>query len=175
MTSRSLHHLALAAAALAAGAAQAAPAPRESWGKPGVSYEAYRADALECGKQGYLLDISHTDDAQAFVRASRQLDDATQSTTSGGPGAAPGAAASDPIDQAVRIAKEQDQIQASVQPERRMARIKTLMQATVDKCLAAKGYVRFALKPEERRELEHLKPGSDARRTYLYKLASAVR
>src|SRR5690349_8331239 len=54
--------------------AVAAPAPQESWGKPGVSFDQYRQDAVECGREGYYLDISQTADAKEFVRASRQLD-----------------------------------------------------------------------------------------------------
>src|SRR3954447_4455763 len=52
----------------------AAPAPPASWGKPGVGYDQYRLDALECSSQGYGLDISKTDDAKAFVSASRRLE-----------------------------------------------------------------------------------------------------
>ena len=60
-----------------ASAVMSAPAPQESWGKAGISPAQYRQDALECGLQGHYLDISKTDDARAFVKASRQLDTVT--------------------------------------------------------------------------------------------------
>ena len=35
-----------------------------SWGKPGVTIEQYRQDAVECGRAGYYLDVSKTETAQ---------------------------------------------------------------------------------------------------------------
>lgn len=39
-------------AATSASARTSRQAPRESWGKAGVSFEQYRRDALECGRSG---------------------------------------------------------------------------------------------------------------------------
>ena len=63
---------ALSLAALAAASVTAAPAPLASWGKAGISLDQYRKDSLECGLKGYYSDISKTDDAKAFVSASRK-------------------------------------------------------------------------------------------------------
>ena len=57
-----------------AASANAAPAPQESWGKSGVTLAQYRQDAIDCASLGYYLDIASTDDAKAFVTASRRLD-----------------------------------------------------------------------------------------------------
>src|SRR4051812_24713900 len=44
-----------------------------SWGKSGVSMDQYRRDAGECGRAGYYLDVSKTEAAQVFKRATGQL------------------------------------------------------------------------------------------------------
>src|SRR6476646_7611774 len=61
-------------AAVVASPATSAPAPSESWGKTGVTYDQYRLDAFECSSEGYNFDISQTEGAQAFVYASRRLE-----------------------------------------------------------------------------------------------------
>ena len=48
--------------------------PVDSWGRAGVDYETYRNDSLECGLVGYYADVSQTEQAQAFVSATRQLE-----------------------------------------------------------------------------------------------------
>lgn len=159
---RRIFPLVLAAAALPA---MAAPAPQTSWGKPGVSEAQYRADALDCARQGYDLDIADTDDAKAFVRGSRELDDATQSAGTAAPGA-------NPVETSVIIANQQEQIRRGIDPERRMARIHALMEKTVARCLTARGYARFALTEAQRRQLRKLAAGSAGRRAYLFALAS---
>lgn len=149
-----------------AGQATAAPkAPKESWGRAGVSFDQYRRDAVECGRQGYYLDISKTDDAKAFVRGSRELDDATQSASTAAPGA-------DPVDTAVVQANQYERIRLSVQPERRMDHLKTVLQSTVDQCLTQRGYSRFRLTDAQRHRLGKLPIGSAQRQAYLYGLAS---
>ena len=143
----------------------AAPAPHDSWGKAGVSAEQYRSDALDCGKQGYYLDIAQTEDAQAFVRGSRELDDATQSANTAAPGA-------DPVEASVATANQFEQIRRSVNPERRMDHIRATMQAAGAKCVISRGYVRFALTEDQRRRLHKLAIGSADRKAYLHALAS---
>jgi hypothetical protein len=150
---------------LAAPLAAATQAPKQSWGRPGVSFEQYRRDAVECGRQGYYLDISKTDDAKAFVRGSRELDDATQSASSPPPGA-------NPVDEAVTRANQYERIRTSVQPERRIDHLKTVLQSTVDQCLIQRGYSRFRLTDLQRRQLGKLRLGSAQRQSYLYSLAS---
>ena len=157
-----------------ASAAISAPAPQESWGKAGISPAQYRQDALECGLQGHYLDISKTDDARAFVKASRQLDTITTGasapTTTGA--SATGPNSTDSVDQAVRYAQQQQHIVDSVHPEQRFRNIKQTLLAKDDQCLMQRGYSKFRLTDDQRRRLSKLKAGSDGRRAYLYSLAS---
>jgi hypothetical protein len=157
--------LAMAAAMIATmPLAAASRKPTESWSKPGVSFEQYRSDGIACAEHGYYLNIAHTDDAKAFVRGSRELDDATQSAATAAPNA-------DPVDDAVRRANEYERIRRSVEPERRIDHLKTLLQSAVDACLRERGYTRFTLTADQRRRLGKMPIGSPQRRTYLYELS----
>ena len=131
--------------------AVAAPAPRQSWGQAGVSYDQYRLDALECSAEGYNLDISKTEDAQAFVAASRRLE------TEIGSGVDP---------------NTYQAIVSSARPGMRFRSIKQLQQSTVDDCLVSRGYSKFRLTDQQRSGLGKLKMGSVERHMFLYKLGS---
>ena len=152
----------------------AAPAPKESWGKAGITLAQYRQDALDCGLHGYYTDISKTEDARAFVQASRQLDAVTNGAsapnTTGA--SATGPASTDSIDQMVRYANQQQRIVENVRPNERFRSIKQMLQSRTEHCLAGRGYAKFRLTDDQRRELRHLKFGSEERRNYLYRLAS---
>src|SRR5579884_3704394 len=101
-----------------ASAATAAPAPKESWGKAGITLAQYRQDSLECGLKGYYTDISKTDDAKAFVNASKQLDAVTTGASTpmtvesngGGPDT------TNAMDQMAQYADEQQHIVYNVRP-----------------------------------------------------------
>jgi hypothetical protein len=134
-----------------ASAAASRQVPGESWGKTGVTLQQYRQDAADCTAQGYFLDISQTEDAKAFAEASRQLDSEVEM----GP---------DPY--------RYQSIVHATRPDVRYQNIKSTLQATVDQCLAARGYSKFRLTEEQRHHLEKLKLGSDERRAYLYGLAT---
>ena len=154
--------------------ASSAPAPQESWGKAGISMAQYRQDALDCGLQGYYLDISKTEDAKAFVNASRQLDAVTNGAsapnTTGASATGPGP--TDLGDQTVLYANQRQHIVQSLRPEQRVHDIKQMLVSKTEQCLAARGYSRFRLTDEQHRDLRKLKFGSDERRAYLYGLAS---
>jgi hypothetical protein len=158
----------------AAAPAYSAPAPGESWGKAGVSLAQYRQDALECGLRGHYTDISKTDDARAFVSASRQLDTVTSGAsapnTTGAGGAGP--ESTDAMDQMVQYANQQQHIVDSVHAEQRFHNIKRTLLARDEQCLIQRGYSKFRLSDEQRHRLRKLKFGSDERRAYLYGLAS---
>ena len=136
---------------IAAMSVSAAPAPPESWGKAGVTYDQYRLDALECSSEGYGLDISKSDDAKAFVSASRRLE------TEIGSG----------VD-----AYTYQTIVNSVRPDARFRSIKELQLSTVYQCLMSRGYSKFRLTVEQQSGLKKLKSGSVERHMYLYKLGS---
>jgi len=151
-----------------------APAAKESWGKAGVTLAQYRQDALECGLKGYYTDISQTQDAKEFVRASRELDTVTTgalgANTTSGSGTGP--ASTDSIDQAARYADIQQHIVESVRPDERFRSIKKTLLSNDEQCLASRGYTKFVLTDQQRKTLSKLKAGSDGRRAYLYSLAT---
>ena len=151
----------------------AAPAPQESWGKVGVSFDQYRQDAVECGRQGYYLDISQTADVKELVQASRRLDN-LNGTFSGNTtdSSGTGPASTDTVDQMARFAANQQHIIEGVRPEQRFRNIKRTLQSTTDSCLISRGYSKFALTSEQRHQLKKLKVGSDERHVYLFRLAS---
>ena len=158
--------------------ARSLPLPRlqASWGKAGISLAQYRKDSLECGIQGYYSDISKTDDAKAFVTASRQLD--TMTTGSSAPNvtssSGTGPSSTDAVDQSgIRYADQQQHIVDSVRPNERFHSIKKMLVSATEQCLIARGYSKFLLTDEQRHTLKKLKAGSDQRRAYLYGLASS--
>jgi hypothetical protein len=152
----------------------AAPAPKESWGKAGVTLAQYRRDALSCGLNGYYTDISKTDDAKAFVKASNQLDAVTSGASA--PMTLESNAAGPDItnmaEQAAGFADQQQHIVDSVRPDERYRSIKKTLVSNDEQCLASRGYSKFALTGQQRKALSKLKAGSDARRAYLYSLAT---
>ena len=153
---------------LVAASAAAAPAPEESWGKPGVSLAQYRQDAVDCAVQGYTLDISKTEDAQDFVRATRELESIPGGMIVQNIGSTPTANSVD----VVSWAGIQQHIIDSIRPDERFKNIKAMQVAKTASCLTQRGYSKFRLTDDQRRQLKHLKFGSDQRRAYLYSLAS---
>lgn len=174
------------ALALASSPAAAQPRPVDSWGRANVDYETYRNDSLECGLLGYTSDISQTQQAQDFVRATRQLE-AIDNTNIAGPSAAAGSVGSGgsrggdvPPDASsaaaaatgVEQGRRYEQVRRSIRPERRMEELKHGMVAVVEDCLRERGYVAFRLTDNQRETLAKLDRGSDERREFLYSLAS---
>ena len=147
--------LSLLIAASLATPAVAAPRPKESWGKADVSLAQYREDAIECGRMAYYADVSNTEQAQAFVRGTRELE-----STDGLP-----------LDM-LELARRYGQIQHSVRAEKQIAELKEGLQYIVDTCLEDRGYARFRLTQEQRDRLGKLKKGSPERHAYLHSLAS---
>ena len=158
---------------LFASSAVAAPAPTESWGKAGVSFEQYRRDSVECGREGYYLDVSKTEDAKEFVRASHQLDTLNRAmsprTTSAG---STGPVSTDAVNQMTGFAVSQQHIIDGVRPEERFRNIKQTLQSTTDNCLVGRGYSKFTLTDDQSHRLRKLKLGSAGRHAYLFKLAA---
>ena len=144
----------LAIAALPA-AAIAAPAPLLSWGKSGVSLPTYRAESIGCAMRAYYTDVGDTHAAKNFVQGSKQIDTIVNS-------------GADYMDAAASIGHVVD----SVNPDRGIKEIKQFQLDLVARCLLDHGYHRFRLTDDQRKHLEKLKIGSDARHAYLHKLAS---
>lgn len=156
----------LIAAALTTQAAVAAPPAQAGWGKAGVSYQQYRQDVLDCANEDLSVDVSSTDDAKAFVKASRQLDALTQqqASSAGSGGSQAEAMAQNSNDQARVI--------DSLRVSQRIHNLKLTIGAAIDRCLVGRGYSRFLLTDDQHKQFDKLKDGSDAKRHYLYSLAS---
>jgi hypothetical protein len=141
--------IALAAAAGLTGTAAAAARPALSWGKPGVSFETYRADATACLRAAASTDLTGTEPALALALASRRVETALNS---------------DPwsVAQAIDAAR----------PDLSIRQARDILQARLDHCLAEHGYRRFALTDAQRRQLNHFNLRQPERQVYLHSLAS---
>lgn len=143
-------------------ALSAAPKPTESWGKADVAFDAYRRDAVECGREAYYSDVASTPQAQTLVRATRQL--AAHDGTALDP--------ADPVNSAVRQGVESERIRASARVEKQMRELRKLLDSRLAACLTARGYSRFTLTEQQREELGKLAAGSAERHRFLHALAA---
>jgi hypothetical protein len=149
------------------GAASAARPPALSWGKPGISYETYRADATACLRVAAATDLTGTEPANALVLASRRIE--TGLTTDYTPMVSPGGPAFAPVMLAVnRVARER----IAARPDLRIRQARNILQSRLDACLAAHGYRRFRLTDAQKRQLDHFDPRRPERQVYLHSLAS---
>lgn len=177
--------LAVAAALIAAAPATAERPPQIGWGKPGVTFEEYRFDAVSCGRKGYYRDVSHTEAAKVFRDATQQLD--TISDTGPAPvdkwqteqiEPSQGAASLSRYEEApshlAEMAQRVGRVVEGTQPEKRMREVGQLLQSTVEQCLSARGYHRFQLTTDQQNRLRKLRRGTPERQEYLYALASSA-
>jgi hypothetical protein len=162
------HALLAAAASLALAPAPAwAARPIDTWGKAGVSFEEYRADAVTCGRSAYYADVSETDHAKAFVQASRRLE-AADDHGMGPPAAGP----AEEMYRMAEIGARSETIRSSIRPEKRMRELQAALVSIVERCLEERGYSRFRLTHDQQQELRRLKKGSPERHRFLHALAS---
>ncbi|MBV8685195.1 MAG: hypothetical protein JOZ90_13870 [Alphaproteobacteria bacterium] len=152
-----------------AGAKLVSAGAGRSWGKAGVSFAAYREDSLACAREAAALDLAGSDPARALVVASRMI----ENDPTAGPGATfdPNAGGGVAVD-AVAGAGSTAGAVRMIGPDRQIAKAGDLMKASLDRCLAGRGYREFRLTGAQRRHLARLAPGSDERRAYLHGLAS---
>ncbi len=127
----------------------------ESWGKPGVTFAQYRADALECANLTYGAPISLNPlppmptgvfsvalpDGELLDLAPNHVVIYTTTLVEG-----------------VKHARWMD--------------ISEQLQRVLDSCLVEKGYSRFRLTAGQMQTLDHLKRMSPERTQYLYQLGS---
>lgn len=128
----------------------------ESWGKAGISFEQYRADALECANRAYGVEPEVKPYGPvAFdtipVPAANWL--------SLEPGRVP--VYTTTYAEGYRHAMWMDVVEQ--------------LQATVDRCLAARGYSKFRLTAAQMARLRRLPRGSAERQAFLYSLGSDAR
>ena len=170
--------IALAATMAFAGAATAANAPQTSWGKAGVSFDDYRSDATFCLRAAARTDLTGTEPANALVLASRrmatgQTNDYTP-TVGGASGTGPPTTNSG-FDPAIEAANRMQQERMAARPDLRIRQAHDIMQRRLDACLAGRGYHRFRLTEDQRRQLRHYPERAAERQTYLHSLASDPR
>ena len=167
--------IALAATIGLAGAATAANAPQTSWGKAGVSFDDYRSDATFCLRVAAGTDLTGTEPANALVLASRRM--ATGQTNDYTP-AVGGANGTGPstvnsgFDPAIEAANRMQQERIAARPELRIRQARGILQLRLDHCLAGRGYHRFRLTDDQRRQLRHMPLRAPERQVYLHRLAS---
>jgi hypothetical protein len=127
----------------------------ESWGKPGVTFAQYRADALECANMTYNAPITLHD--LPAIGAGYQ-------------------SAEVPVSLASKLTPGTVQIWTTtlVEGVRHAAwmDISEQLQVVLDTCLAQKGYTRFRLTADQLNRLDHLRQTSPERQQYLYRLGS---
>ena len=154
--------LAIAALPLAV-PAQAADAPRFSWGKAGVDYETYLNEAYDCAMAGLGSDISDSAPVEALRAADRQLAALEARNPSIGN-------AADPVAAGSAYANDMESIRSAARPDRQVEAIKRLVFPAIQQCMIDRGYTRFALTETQRAEMGAL--GKDEGRVFLHKLAS---
>src|SRR5690242_6286506 len=78
----------------------------ESWGKAGVSFDQYRADAIECGRAGVQLDIANSEPVKVLKRGTSQMEANDQGAQTYSAGATP----AEIMDQTVVLANQYQRI-----------------------------------------------------------------
>jgi len=147
-------------------------APQVAWAKAGVSSAQYHGDALECGMQGLASNIDDSKQVKTLARASSQLEALDVSAQAGmGLGAGP-TGQSDLAADAANRSNQQQRIITAARPDQQYAGIKTLMFEVVRRCMTNLGYAKIVLTEKQRRDYDGIKGGAEARRAYIYKLAS---
>ncbi len=150
--------------------AMAVEPPRASWGKAGVTFDQYRADAAECTRAGLSTDVADMRAVKTLIAASRQLDAVLGNQTMPSTGPGNGMSQIDPT--MLNTAQQAARIREGANPEARFREVRTALQTTTDTCLNDRGYVRFTLTRDQRARLGKLRPGTAERHAYLYALAS---
>ena len=127
----------------------------ESWGKPGVTFAQYRADALECANMTYNAPIV-LHDLPAFGTGYQ--------------------GSFLPVSLASKLTPGTVQVWTTTLVEgvkhAAWMDISEQLQVVLDRCLAEKGYTRFRLTSAQMSQLSHLGKMSPERQQYLYRLGS---
>jgi hypothetical protein len=126
-----------------------------SWAKPGVSFEQYRTDSVQCAELGYFRDISQDEPTKRFVRGFRSADDDLNKADIGGP----------------NVDRWLDAVRRT-QPDRRKREIQEIQVGEVERCLTERGYSKFLLTKDEQKQLSKFPLGSIDRHRFLHQLAS---
>jgi len=167
----------LAACAICGCATQPA-APPTSWGKQGISMLDYRTDGGQCA---VLAATQNSKDNGANTAGGINGQNSSAPETTGGnaavasgPSVGASAGAAFPTGGGTyRDMANPDMVQRAATQQRTSDLANQRARTdSLKKCLSERGYTEFALTPEQRAHLATLPEGSDARREYLYKLAT---
>jgi hypothetical protein len=148
---------------LAAGTASARPQPL-SWGKAGISYADYRADATACLRVAAGTDLTGTEPANALIEGTRRINTALARDLTPMVGGG--------FDPLITAANAVAQARYQARPDLRFRQAREILQARLDHCLEGRGYQRFHLSQEQSRRANHWSQRDPARQAYLYSLAS---
>lgn len=141
-------------------------ATSHSWGKPGATREAFEGGSRDCMLKVARRDVSGDKPTEKYRRGFEALESENNlppmpSLPSGNP----------TFDRSER----QVLLRRMYRPDQHVDTLQGQLQAEVDRCLIAAGYVRFTLTRVQEQTLRHLRPGSEARKAYLYTLGSDSR
>jgi hypothetical protein len=134
-------------------AARTAAAMTETWGKPGVAYDQYRRDAVDCALIGATRDVSGDEPARTFVRGWR-IDERFLNDPAG-------------PDVERWLANKR-----LTQPDRRIDEVQAILVNDVETCLMQRGYRKVQLSKPEQRALQRLRHGTERRRRFLHDIAT---
>jgi hypothetical protein len=168
---------AIAACAIC-GCATEAAGPHTSWGKSGISMLDYRTDGGQCAVLAATQNPGNNgaNTAGGINGQNSSAPEQTQgnAAVSSGPSVGASAGSAFPTGGGTyRDMANPDLVQRAATQQRTndLANQKARTE-TLKKCLVDRGYTEFELTPEQRQKLSTLPEGSDARREYLYKLAT---
>jgi len=156
----------LSGLAAIASTAAARETPRSSWGRAGIGIDQCRADSVECGRIALGTDIADLDAVKTLLSASQQIDTLLQSQqTSVAPVGTNESAVAD-------LAQQINRTVEGANAPARFREVRAVLVGAIEQCLTGKGYVRFDLTADQRKQLRRLKIGSSERHAYLHALAS---
>lgn len=138
-------------------AAKSTTAMTGTWGKPGVSYDQYRRDAVDCALVGATRDVSNDEPAKRYLQGFAMADRALNM-----PSGPEGGADLDLYRRSIEL----------TQPARQVAGVQAIMVGDVETCLTQRGYDRIQLSKAEQRTLQRLRHGTERRRRFLYDIAA---
>ena len=171
----------LVAVTAVAGCTMNGSQPLTSWGKPGITMLDYRTDSGQCAligaTSGYDQNGAKNAGGISGQNASPSVDGqsgpATASAAAAGSAPAPGGPARTIGNSTWRDGASPDFVNRAVtqQQSQEMAAQRARNDA-LRFCLASRGYIEFALTPEQRAKLSKLEQGSEERRQYLFSLGT---
>ena len=174
---KSMFFTTLAACAICGCATQPA-APPTSWGKEGISMLDYRTDGGQCAvlaaTQNSKENGANTAGGINGHNSSAPEQTGGNAAVASGPSVGAASGAAFPTGGGTyRDMANPDMVQRAATQQRTndLANQKARTE-TLKTCLVQRGYTEFTLTPEQRAHLATLPEGSDARREYLYKLAT---